>query len=218
MILKTLPVPKPGDRAAFIGNTGEGKSVVAQVLLLSQRNVIVLNTKHDPVFAEGDAKINLKPCCEQVITRDEQIYYIKGGRFDFRPSDSWLQSPEEKDRFFKWALDAGNRVIYVDEVNDICPSAQDYPYQFQKAIKQGRWKKLGIWCSAQELVRVPSFSFGQAQYIVMFYLGLAAYRKKAAEWFQTDIDWSMIKERSHRFYLKTPVGLYGPQPKLTLGE
>lgn len=218
MILETLPVPRPGDRVTFMGNTGEGKTVTACALLLTQRNAIVLNTKHDPIFAEGDSKIGLKSCVDEIITRDAQVFGLRGGRFDFRPSDHWLQSPEEKDRFFWWALKAGNRVIYIDEFNDVAPSATNYPYFFQKAVKQGRWKKLGIWGSAQEPIRVPSFAFGQSQYRILYFLGWDPHRKAAEAWFQCNIDWSEISERSHKFFLKTPEGLFGPQPPLAFKE
>jgi hypothetical protein len=197
-----------------MGNTGEGKTIVACSLIQAQKNVIIINTKHDPVFAEGDRRIGLLPSVDSVVTRDNQIFHVQGGRYDYRPSDDFLRNPEAKDRFFAWALAAGNRVIYIDEFNDICPSAQVYPYYFQKAIKQGRWKGLGIWGSAQEPIRVPSFCFGQSQYRILFYLGWQPHRKTAEEWFQSDIDWSLIPERSHKFLVKTTSGVFGPQGKL----
>lgn len=215
MILKTLPVPRAGDRVTFMGNTGEGKSLLACSLIQAQPHVIIVNTKHDPTFATGAPKLGLAPVVDSIITRDNQIYHVAGGRYDFRPSDEWMRNTEEKDRFFAWALSAGNRVIYIDEFNDICPSAQVYPYQFQKCIKQGRWKGLGIWGSAQEPIRVPSFCFGQSQYRILFYLGWQPHRKSAEEWFQSNIDWSLIPERSHKFLVKTPEGVFGPQPKLS---
>lgn len=209
LILQRLPIPHAGDRVTFMGNTGEGKTETAIALIRTQPNVVILNTKHDPIFEERN-------CIDNVITKDNRIFGIRGGRFDFRPTDDWLENPEPKEQFFKWALQAGNRVIYIDEFGDICPNAQRYPFFFQKAVKQGRWKDLGIWGSAQEPIRVPSFAFGQSQYRVLFYLGWQPHRKAAEQWFQQNIDWEQIPERSHKFYLKTPAGFYGPQPKLDL--
>lgn len=203
MILPALPAPKPGDRVTFMGNTGEGKTVLAGALLLSQPDVVIVNTKHDPFFSRIGTPID-----------DREIYSIETGRFDFRPSDDWLRNPSKIEQFFHWAIDAGNRVIYVDEFNDICPSAQNYPFYLQKCVKQGRWRRLGIWGSSQEPVRVPSFCFGQSQHKYLFYLGWDPHRKSAEAWFQRPIDWSMIPERSHRFFYQNPVGTFGPQPKL----
>lgn len=207
-ILRQLPNPGTSNRVAFMGNTGEGKTILAASLLLSVPNAIVVNTKHDPLFED----------IGETISNDERIFRVTKGRFDYRPSDSFLRDMDKRERFFAWAFKAGNRVIYIDELNDICPNAQRYPFMLQKCIKQGRWKNLGIWVTAQEPIRAPSFCFSQAQQRYLFYLGWDSHRKLAEEWFETDIDWSLIPERSHKFLLKTPEGIFGPQPPLAIPE
>lgn len=203
--LDALPAPNPGDRVTFMGNTGEGKTWLAKELLLSQPDVIVINTKHDPDFESVG----------HTIDSDSRIFNVGEGRYDWRPSDAWQQDREKQNQFFLWALKAGDRVIYIDEFNDICPSAQTYPWGLQKLVKQGRWKRVGLWGSAQEPVRVPSFCFGQSQHRYLFYLGWDPHRKAAEEWFQmggksNPLPWDMIPERSHEFLLKTTAGVFGP--------
>lgn len=201
--LDTLPTPEAGDRVVALGNTGEGKSYMFDALLRSQPNAIIINTKHDPSFGTVGERIE----------RDEDIYRVGKGRFDFRPSDAWINSIALKDRFFRWALNAGGpRVIYIDEFDDVCDSAVTFPPALKKCVKQGRWKGVGIWGSTQEPVRAPSFLYGQAQHRYLFYLGWDVHRKVAEAFFQQKIPWELIPERSHRFMLKVPWGTYLQPP------
>ncbi len=203
-ILHRLPAPRLGEHVSFMGNTGEGKTMLATALLLDKNypNYIIVNTKHDDFFKSFG----------KTITDDEEIFRVVEGGFNYCPSDVFLQSMPHKERFFAWCLRAGNRRIYCDEVNDICPSASRYPFMFQKAIKQGRWKKLSMFVTAQEIIRAPSFCFSQTQHRYLWYLGWPLHRKLAEAWFEQEIPWDLIPERSHKFLLKTPGGLYGPQP------
>jgi hypothetical protein len=218
MILEQLASPKPGEHCAFMGNTGEGKTVCAVVLLLAQPNVIVLNTSHHPIFSEGEwigsgpTRWFLPPCTDEVIKDDERIFKYKGGRVDYRPSDKFINLRAYQERFFAWFLNGkGQRVVYIDEVVDICESAKVYPWNLMKLMKRGRYKKAGLWVSTQEPVRAPAFLFGQAQNKYVYYLGWGPYRKLAEEWLQQPIPWEDIPERSHKFFVKTPKGFYGPQ-------
>src|SRR5215469_13270814 len=191
-----------------MGNTGEGKTAAAIALLRAVPNAIIVNTQHNPYFR------GLVDPKRGTIRDDEQIFRVRGGRFDYQPSDAFAKDERVADRFFEWAFRAGHRVIYIDEFNDVCPNAASWPYGLQKCIKQGRWKHLGIWGSAQEPIRVPSFCFAQAQHRYLFYLGWPPHRKFAEAWFQQSVPWELIPERSHKFLLKTPAGVFGPQPPI----
>jgi hypothetical protein len=205
-VLPVLPTPNPGDRVAVMGNSGEGKTIVMCALTLMQPDVIVVNTKPTSIYER---------ICDKTITSDEAIFRVTEGRFNYVPSDDWARDMERKERFFKWAYNAGHRAIVLDEVNDICPSAQSYPFWFQKCVKGGRERELSIYANAQEMIRCPSFVFGQSQYRVLFHLGWGPQRKLAEEWFQQpSIPWDMIPEYSHLFLIKTPYGCFGPQPPL----
>ena len=218
-VLAELELPEYGEHLAIMGNTGEGKSKVAAVLFDSVRHGIVINSKHDPQFER---------ITDKTIRSDRQIMNVRGGRYNYEPSDAfngivgkdraeaWKIACPLRDRFFAWALAAGHRVIYIDEYNEICPNASVYPLQFQKAVKQGRWRELSIWGSAQEPIRVPSFCFGQAKHKYLFFLGWPPHRRLAEEWYQQPIAWDSIPEGSHRFYVKNPRGVFGPQPRVSL--
>jgi len=215
-ILEQLEPPAYGEHAAFMGNSGEGKTLVACTLFNAIKHGIVVNTKHDPLFAR---------LCHKTIRNDKAILHVAGGRYNYEPSDAFNGLSREggmrlalalRDRFFEWALAAGDRVIYIDEFNDVCPSASVYPLQFQKAVKQGRWRGLSIWGSAHEPTRVPSFAFAQAKHRYLFFLGWPAHRRLAQEWYQQPIAWERIPEGSHKFYVKNPRGVYGPQPQVSI--
>lgn len=214
-VLGALELPEDGEHLSLMGNTGEGKSAVAMALFQSLPHAIVINSKHDPKFAR---------ICDKTIRNDRDILRVEGGRYNYEPSDAFNGTAPGglkvalplRERFFAWAFKAGDRTIYIDEFNDICPSASIFPLQFQKAIKQGRSRRLSIWGSAQEPIRVPSFTFGQSKHRYLFFLGWPPHRRIAEAWYERPIEWSAIPEGSHRFYVKLPRGVYGPQPRVHL--
>lgn len=207
--LAQLPMPKLGERVSFIGNTGEGKSVVASALLSCVKHGIILNTKGDPFFKQFGPTISGK-------NADEKIMRVTEGMYNYIPSDAWKHSKAMKDRFFAWLLAAGNRVCYVDEWDDVVDNSQNCPQMVKKCIRQGRWKHLSIWGASQEWAYVPRFCFSQSQWIYIFYTGNPDHRVLASRWVQAEIPWEAIPEFSHKFLIKSPSGVYGPQPRLNI--
>lgn len=208
-LLGSLPIPAPGDRVTAMGNSGEGKSHLMRELVRAMPNVIIINTKHSRMFDD--------PSIAVPIRDDRDIMNTGSGRFNFFPSDDWMRTMEKKEQFFQWLFHhaksnfgCGGFVAFMDEINDICPSAQVYPYYLQKCVKQGREWELGIWCGTQEPVRAPAFAFGQSQHRYLWFLGWEPHRKAAEGWYEQKIPWDLMPERSHKFLLKTPKGVYGP--------
>jgi hypothetical protein len=212
--LPELIQPKPGDRVTAMGNSGEGKSEILRKLFRAQLNGIVLNTKRSAMYDGKEYGIHVSDT-EKLMREYNLGRYVLTPEFD----DEWWDKMENRERFFKWAMrwqyvnqkeNPDGLWILVDEVTDICPSAQVYPRSFQKAIKQGREFGLGFMVGTQEPVRSPSFAFGQSQHRYVFFIGWDAHRKVAQDWYENKIPWELMPERSHKFLYKGPTGVYGP--------
>ena len=199
-----LPLPAPGERLFTLGNTGTGKTVLTRALFSRVTHGIALDTKHDESWDDVGE-----------VIRGDKIYRVGGGRYVWKVPESFLFDESEREKFFAWALLAGHRTIYIDEFGDVCESAVRFPRSLKLCVMRGRSRKLGIWGTTQEPVRVPPWLFGQAQHRYVFALGHPAQRKLAEEFFEAKIPWTEMPEppsaNAHRFMYKGPgTGAVGP--------
>lgn len=207
--LQQLIIPRYGQRVAALGNSGEGKTQLLRELFLGVEDGIFVDTKHD----EDNADLG------RVVTGDK-IYSAEHGRYVWKTPKEFVFDADAKEKFFGWALEAGHRVILVDEYGDICESAQQYPRNLRLCIMRGRSRELSIWGTTQEPLRVPSFLFGQAQHFYCFYLGHPDHRKAAEKYMEgVKIPWEAMpsaidvgnnSKLAHRFVYRGPGGIYGP--------
>lgn len=211
-MLDTLPSPLPGERLVILGNSGQGKSVLAKNLVMAEPNVIVVDTKHDEDWSDvGEIK------------HGEEIYGVGEGRYVWKTPNAFTDDERHAERFFSWALTAGNRVIYIDEYGDVCPGALTYPLALRRCIMRGRSRKLSIWGTTQEPIRCPSFLIGQAQHLYVFATGHPTQRKTIDQVFEQPVPWQELRLCTltgirhspkecggHQFLYKGPYGIYGP--------
>lgn len=213
-------MPAPGEQALITGNRGEGKTTVLQALFLAYPDGIFINSKWDPAYdrlgvviksrkkKERDRRADTKP--------DEEILRIGLGRYVYYPSQKWKRDVAYRDRTFAWILEAGFRVIALDEIVDIVPSAMQFPFEMKVCVLEGRWKQITLLIGAQEPGHAPSWCFGQAQHIYAFHLGWGDHRDRVEQlmsWNKRDdgpFPWNLIPERSHKFIYKGPSGIWGP--------
>jgi hypothetical protein len=208
--LPRLIVPRYGERVAALGNSGEGKTQLLRQLFLAIEDGIFVDTKHD----EPNSDLGL------TISGNKKIYEIDAGRYVWRAPESFVFDEDERERFYRWCLKAGRRVILIDEFADSCPSAQSYPRALKMCVMRGRSRKLSIWGTTQEPLRVPPFLFGQAQHLYCFHLGHPRQRDLAQEFFEDQrIPWQEMPSHlevghrsplAHRFIYRGTGGIFGP--------
>lgn len=202
-----LRVPKQGERLFALGNSGTGKTTLVKSLFKAIENGIAIDTKNDEDWEDAGE-----------IIEGDKIFNVAEGRYVWRPPSNFPFDEDYQNEFFLWALEAGNRAIYVDEFGDVCPSAQQYPRGLKLCIMRGRSRRLGIWGTTQEPLRVPSFLFGQAQHRYVFHLGHPDQQKRASDYFETRIPFDQMpleyvggQPIGSKFVYRDPEGrIFGP--------
>jgi DNA helicase HerA-like ATPase len=196
------PTIARGDRASFLGPSGSGKTEVAKALLRAQRNAIVIDTKRSEDWADVG---------EVLGPRD--IYRVRAGRYVYRVESEFLVNPEHADRFFRWALNAGHRVIYVDEQLDILPTSG------QKILAtQGRASHVGLWVGTQRPHGVPLYLLSEANHQFIFRLRLKRDRERIEEATAgAAIAWPQLEEKYMFVYVDSDGDVSEPA-KLNLHE
>jgi energy-coupling factor transporter ATP-binding protein EcfA2 len=174
----TWPDIRRGERVSFIGPSGSGKTEVAKALLRTQKNAIVLDTKR--VEHWEDIGETLGP---------QDIYRVRAGRYVYRVEPAFLTNPEHAEKFFAWALSAGNRAIYVDEQVDVPNS------DAQKVLAvQGRASGVGLWVATQRPHGVPLYTLSECNHQFIFRLRLKRDRERVEEATAgAPIDWDSLK-------------------------
>lgn len=188
------PKIKRSQRANFVGPSGSGKTEVATALLLAQPNAIFVDTKR----AEDWTHIG-----EYVDHRD--VYRIRGGRYVYRVEKEFLVDPARVEKFFAWALLAGNRVIYVDEMVNI----KVVPALEILAV-QGRASQVGLWTGSQRPSGIPLYTLSESNHTFCFRLRVDRDQARMEEATGETIPWGALRAKHSFIYIDGEGNMSGP--------
>jgi energy-coupling factor transporter ATP-binding protein EcfA2 len=194
--LDKLPTIRVSERASFIGPTGSGKTELARAFLRHQRNVIILDTKKSEID-------DWQTVGESVD--EKEVYRTKGGRFVYHVEPDFLIDPSRPERFFRWALKGGNRVIYIDELLDII----EVP-GLKILATQGRSNNCGLWIATQRPHGVPIFAISEADATFVFRLRVDRDRERMEAATGTHIPWDRLRADYSFVYIDKRGDLQGP--------
>lgn len=192
------PRIKRGENLAIIGPRGSGKTELAKVLLKTRRNAIAVDTKQVE---------NWNMIGPSVGERD--LYRIRVGRFIYRVPPEFIVDGNVQDAFFRWALRAKNRTVYVDEANDLMQT-----HGLKILMTQGRASNVGVWIATQRPCHIPLFLISEAQHYFIFSLRLKADRDRIEQATGILMPWDELAAQRYNFVHVTDQGVISPVARL----
>jgi GTPase SAR1 family protein len=159
-------MPGPTDRALFVGQTGCGKTTLAQRMLNSihGRRIMVFDLKRDLLW----------PGWKRFRHLAEVIAAVKKGemRIIYAPADKEFDSPEYYDAFFKLCFRLGGHggcIVYIDEVT-LCTNGAHMPRYYKACVQQGRGLGVSVWTATQRPSGIPKNLRTETENFYLFYL------------------------------------------------
>lgn len=184
---------KTNERVIIVGKTGSGKTTLARYITTATRRLLVIDSKGSL------GKWDLEPFDDEALEK-----LRSGGAVRARV----LRPPEDDGSFyghvFKAAYEAGNVVIYIDEMFAIVPPGSRAPEYMQACYTRGREFGIGVWSSTQRPASIPLIAISEAEHFFMFRLTLFEDRKRMSE-FMSPAVLRPIKDR-HGFYYINATG------------
>lgn len=177
------PIAIKGDERVFLaGKTGSGKTHLAMTLLAPAPRLIVIDLKGTL------AQWNLVPSSRET----------RAAVRDGRPVRVQVRTVEEGEGYMWAALEAGNVIVYIDEVYAFVPQGTKTPEALNAIWTRGREFGVGGWAAAQRPAWVPLQLISEADWLFLFRLTMAEDRKRLAGFMGEEVE-EPIKE-THGFF------------------
>lgn len=210
-------IPKPTDRAVFVGPTGSGKSVLAEMLLsyVTARlsaNVVIVDPKHGWEFHRAKNETGYVNKYKQPLYVASDLDELEdaldeqrenGFQVLYQPPKEHLvrQNADKLDEVASIVFDRGHTTLYYDELymvangSDFQRRAPNYFY----CVTQGRAKKIGVWGSVQRPSWIPLIALTETEVRSTFYLRNADDRKRMEKVLGDGVPWEKLQKFPHSF-------------------
>jgi hypothetical protein len=178
----------PDERGAIIGQTGTGKTVLAnQLLLASKAKRLAIIDPKGMFEAADDIEVTSNP---------RRIIGGKLDRFIFRPNPDSLTDLGQYDDVYKYCYKKGDFLVYTDDVLGIM-SRNKYPHYLQVCYQMGRQKRVAMLSSFQRPAWLPLFLCSEASKFYLFRLTVGTDIQRV-EQFVPDYETRRLKDK-HTF-------------------
>lgn len=173
-----------GQHLSLMGDTGSGKTTLANVLLYARSYTLALRSKADPAPLPGT---RIKRAEE--FTRDNEIdRYVLDPPYERQLASFW-NALETVWRQGRWT-------VYFDELfylTGLKDREHRLSSRIDRLLTQGRSKKITVVCGMQRPVQVSRFALSQSTHLIAFRHGgrdiRTTLREEASEeWAETVAD------------------------------
>lgn len=156
-----------GDRALFIGGTGSGKTVAMALMLdrlYGQRQIIVLNSKDDPVYARWGG------------LRVTRLRDLRGATWPeiplaiYTPATAERRNPAYADALCQWIWERRHTVFAVDELRQLAPGAIPMPGYADLLERSRGPRDITVAQGTQRPVFIPHSAYSEASVFFVFRL------------------------------------------------
>lgn len=183
------------DRAALIGATGCGKTVLAQYLVEdpNKRNSVVYNNK------PSDRILQMWTRRQTNVENFETLETLQDERIIYTPPVQETLSPELQDRFFEWIYARRYTRLYIDEATSLRGGVNP-SYHLQACICRGRERGISTITATQRPARIPAILISESEHFYIFRLNYLPDRQRIYELTGISVDEQTDLNRYEFFY------------------
>lgn len=175
---------KPSEHVFICGQTGTGKSVVAEVYLAGYDAVVKLDTKGEYYERKKKKEVLWRGLKENVdftvVFKLKDIDSVTTPKIIYVPDPDEMNE-EHYDALMKWVYERENTILWIDELMEVCPSPTRYPPNLKSLYTRGRSRESVVWACTQRPSDIPAICFSQSSHFFIFTMQLPQDRKKVMD-------------------------------------
>lgn len=160
----------PTDRVLVVGRTGSGKSTLARALFYGQRQLVVVDPKHEEVLPRSITVWSPREFA--------QVYPQRTTRVLFRPDPEAVRS-DDVDEMLRRVLRYGRTCVLLHETVDYASPTRILP-SLRRAVKTGRSLNVPVISCSQRPIGLHNDIVAESDHVFAFDLGLDGDREKIA--------------------------------------
>jgi hypothetical protein len=190
------------DEHVFIaGQTGTGKSLIAEIYLAGYDYVVKLDTKGEYYERKKKKEPIWRGLTENkdytVIFHLKDVDQVKTPKIIYVPSFD-EQTQEYYNALMKWVYERENTILWIDELMSIADNHIKYPLYLKALMTRGRSKNAAVWALTQRPSDIPSIVLANSSRYFVFTMQLPQDRKKIAD--ATGIPDFLEQPKGHNFW------------------
>lgn len=166
------------------GQTGSGKSYLAERYLSSYPFVVMLDTKGEMLDRWMERRkplwIGVPEDEVSLVTKLEDIDKQTTPKIIYSPDFDELKD-EFYDSFFQWCYFRRNCIVWVDEAMSVSPNPSKIPEYYKAILTRGRSRNVAVWSLTQRPKGLANVILSEATHYFVFRLQLEQDRERIVD-------------------------------------